>query len=204
MEKIPLAYALYKPDIDIKSIEYFTKEAKNDGISTLYISPYWVKKVARDTSNTNVAISCIIGYPFGNQLTETKLFEAEQALNSGAENIVLTINISAAKSGAFEWIKIEIARFAKWLHEKGKMLSVYLPSIYLSIKEIEKLCALCIAAGADNLIVPFAPYKLAGVETVKNIVGESLGVSLWLNETNEKIFNEVVKLGIDEIILDKA
>ena len=204
METVQTAYALLQPDIHVKSIEYYLQEAKSNGISKMYVPPYWVKKVVRDANNTNVKISCVTGYPFGYQLTETKLFEAEQAIKYGAENIVVTVNISAVKSDAFEWIKIEIARFAKWLHDNGKMLGVYLPSHYFTIKEIEKLCTLCLSAGADNLIVPFSPYKLVGLETVKNIVGESIGISVWFKDIYEKVGIEVAKLDIEEIIFDKV
>jgi len=204
VEKVQTAYALLQPDIHVKSIEYFLQEAKSNGISKMYVPPYWVKKVVRDANNTNVKISCVTGYPFGYQLTETKLFEAEQAIKYGAEHIVLTINISAVKSEAFEWIKIEIARFAKWLHDNGKMLGVYLPSTYLTMQEIEKLCALCLSAGADDLIVPFAPYKIEGIEVVKNIMGENLGINIWFKGSDEKIDIELASLGIEEIILDRS
>jgi deoxyribose-phosphate aldolase len=131
------------------------------------VPQFWVKKARRDLGNSEVQLVTIAGFPFGYNKTEAKIFEIEQAIEDGADEVDIVWNISAFKS-EMSWVKNDIAKCAEVLHQNGKILKVILETAYLSKEEIVKGCEICKDGGADfvKTSTGFA-HEGATVENIK-------------------------------------
>ena len=93
--------------------------------------------------------STTIGFPHGGHRTNVKLFEAEQALNDGAQELEAVINISKAKSGDWEYIEKELHSLTNLTHAAGARIKVIFENFYLVDDEKIRLCGICGEVGAD-------------------------------------------------------
>ena len=141
-------HTLLKQDATSKQIDQLCTEAKEHQFATVCIQPCHVKYV---TEHYPVRVCTVIGFPLGATTTETKLFECEQALKDGAQEIDMVINIGKVKDGNFEYVKNEIERLAQLVHSSGekKLLKVIIETCLLNENEKQKLCQIVGEAGAD-------------------------------------------------------
>ncbi|HLA15404.1 MAG TPA: deoxyribose-phosphate aldolase, partial [Candidatus Limnocylindrales bacterium] len=98
---------------------------------------------------TGVALGTVIGFPHGSVLTETKVFEAGRALEEGATELDMVIQIGALKSGRDADVQADIATIVDLAHAKGAIVKVILENAYLTDDEKVRACRLAEAAGAD-------------------------------------------------------
>ncbi len=112
------------------------------------IPPFWVKRAAREIGERQINLSTIIGYPYGYQMTESKLEEGRLAIRDGADELLLTINHSAIRDES-NWPKIEVAKFSSLCHENQKLLTVSLDISLLHDGEFQVAALQCADAGAD-------------------------------------------------------
>ncbi|ANQ47631.1 hypothetical protein MY04_0249 [Flammeovirga sp. MY04] len=116
----------------------------------IHVSPYWVKKAARDLENDDTLIYTTIGSEEGSSLTQVKLFELEQAIKQGAFDIGVHLNMSAFRSN-IQWCKIEFLQLSNTAHEKEKCISLSVPSKIFDQKEADQISALIKQNGVDGI-----------------------------------------------------
>ena len=113
-----------------------------------FVSIRFISKKAKEFfSGTNTKIVTVIGFPLGANLSETKAFETKKAIEDGADEIDMVLNIGALKSKNYDFVKKDIE--AVKLSSNGKILKVIIETDLLSKEEIKKACELCIEAHAD-------------------------------------------------------
>lgn len=117
------------------------------------IAPCFVEQ-AKYYANGNLAICTVIGFPNGNMTTETKCFEAQDAIDKGADEIDMVINIGDVKAGNFKKVELEIKKIAILCHElrpehKQIVLKVIIETCLLTELEVRKMCEIVKSAGAD-------------------------------------------------------
>lgn len=139
-----------KPILVDKDIDRVVSEAKEYKFNGICIPPFWVKKAARDLKDSGINVVTVIGFPLGYQMTEVKIEEMKIAIENGANELDLVMNISAFKSG-MSWPKIEIAKCASLAHRHNCLLKVIIETALLNEEEIVKACLLGQNAGADFL-----------------------------------------------------
>lgn len=137
-----------KPTLTDKDIDQLVAEAKEHGFVGVCVPPFWVKKAAREIGDSDIQLVTVIGFPLGYQMTEAKLLEIDKAIEAGANELDIVMNISAFKTG-LPWTKIELAKCASRIHEAGCMMKVILETSYLSDEEIVMATRLCADAGTD-------------------------------------------------------
>ena len=143
-----IEHTLLKQECTESDIMKLIDEAHDHDFLGICIPPFWVKKAARELSNSSIQLVTVIGFPLGYNLTEVKLEEINQAIDHGANELDIVMNISAIKSNN-SWAKIELAKCAKLIHEKGTLMKVIIETALLSESEIMEACALCLEAGTD-------------------------------------------------------
>ncbi len=136
------------PTITVSEVDQLAEEAIAFNLFGICIPPFWVKRAKRELGKEKVILVTVVGFPFGYQMTETKLDEARRALDNGADEIDWVWNISSFKTG-LPWTKIELAKASKFIHDQQKILKVIIETSYLSNEEIVTACKLCSDAGAD-------------------------------------------------------
>ena len=141
-------HTLLKPDATSKQIDQLCSEAKEWKFATVCIQPCHVKYV---TDRYPVRVCTVIGFPLGATTTSTKLFECQQALSDGAQEIDMVINIGQVKNENYAYVQSEIEQLAKLVHASGenKVLKVIIETCLLNDNEKRKLCQIVGDAGAD-------------------------------------------------------
>ena len=117
-----------------------------------------------------IEIATVIGFPFGYSTTETKYFEAENALANGSTELDVVMNMARFKSMAYLSIREELKQLAGIAHAKNALLNVIIETAYLDSFELYTACEICAESNADfvKTSTGFAPSG-AEVETVKKM-----------------------------------
>ncbi len=102
--------------------------------------------IAKNLMNA-LKIATVIGFPLGANTVETKVFEAKQALENGADELDVVINIGKAKQGDFEYVKDELSRIKKIA--KRHIVKAIIETCYFDQNDIVRLCKACVSANVD-------------------------------------------------------
>ncbi|AJD91509.1 deoxyribose-phosphate aldolase [Jeotgalibacillus malaysiensis] len=141
-------HTLLKPEATKEQITNLCEEAAEHGFMSVCVNPYWVKLSSELLQTTDVKVCTVIGFPLGASATETKAFETKQAIEDGATEVDMVINIGALKSGDFDTVKQDIQ--AVTAAAKGKALTkVIIETSLLTEEEKVKACELAVEAGTD-------------------------------------------------------
>ncbi|MFL5728213.1 MAG: deoxyribose-phosphate aldolase [Cytophagaceae bacterium] len=139
-----------KPFITDRHVDSLVAEAGKYKFRGVCVPPFWVKRAKREIGKENIRLITVAGFPFGYNMTETKLEEIKLAIADGAQEIDVVVNISALKMD-MDWVKIDLAKCSKLIHDNGCMLKVIIEVAYLTDSEIVKACQIAESAGADFL-----------------------------------------------------
>lgn len=131
----------------LEDIKKLCEEAKLNGTASVCIPPSYVKKVSE--LYPELRICTVIGFPLGYNTTAVKVFETQNALDNGADEIDMVINIGWVKSGEFELVSEEIRAIKQVCG--SKILKVIVEACYLSEEEKIRLCKIVTEAGADYI-----------------------------------------------------
>lgn len=125
----------------LKDIEKLCNEAIKYKFASVCVYPYYVSLCKKLLDGTNVSVCTVIGFPSGMSTKETKVFEAINAVENGAEEVDMVINIAALKNKDYEYIKDEIEEIRDAID--GKVLKVIIETCLLTDKEIIKMTEIC-------------------------------------------------------------
>lgn len=135
-------------DVTEKDIEKLTGEARRFGFASVCVNPYWVSLAAQQLAGSDVHVCTVIGFPLGAGTAQTKAFETTDAVQNGADEVDMVINIGALKSGREDRVLDDIKAVVR--AAKGKVLvKVIIEACLLTREEKEKACRLAVQAGAD-------------------------------------------------------
>jgi deoxyribose-phosphate aldolase len=144
-------HSLLKPELDDAFVEDGCRLAAEYHVASVCVRPADVRRAAAILSGTDVAVGVTIGFPHGNHRTETKVFEARQALADGATELDMVLQIGALKSGRDADVQADIAAVVEVAHGEGAgaIVKVIFENAYLTDEEKVRACRLSEAAGAD-------------------------------------------------------
>lgn len=173
-------HTLLKANATEEQITVLAKEAKEYSFASVCVNPTWVKKAAellRDAQE--VKVCTVIGFPLGANTPEVKAFETTNAIENGADEVDMVINIGALKDKNYELVERDIKAVVD--AAKGKALvKVIIETCLLTDEEKVKACELSVKTGAD--FVKTSTGFSTGGATVEDIalmrktVGPDLGV----------------------------
>lgn len=148
-------HTLLAPQAGIKQIVMLCQEAKRYSFASVCVNPVYVATVASELADTGIKICTVVGFPLGASTTEAKIFESVNAIENGADEIDMVINIGAAKDGRFSEVGtdiLEVVQACKAAGEKaGKKIIVktILETCLLDDNAIINCCLCAKKAGAD-------------------------------------------------------
>lgn len=140
-------HTLLKQNATEAQIRVLCDEAKEYDFMSVCINPGFVSLCNELLSVTDVKVCTVIGFPLGANTTEVKVFETKNALENGADEIDMVINVSALKDKKYDLIENEIRSIKDACGEN--ILKVIIETCLLEDDEIVKVCELAVAAGAD-------------------------------------------------------
>ncbi|MEM2912279.1 MAG: deoxyribose-phosphate aldolase [Candidatus Bathyarchaeia archaeon] len=172
---------LVKPNVTKKDVAKLCEDALKYGFKCVVVNPIHVGFAAQLVRDTDVKVCSTIGFPFGITLPEVKALEAKKAVENGAAELDMVINISALKSKDYETVKKDITAVIDTKRNYGDVVvKVIIETLYLSDEEKVVACKLSKEAGAD--FVKTSTGLLGGKATVEDVrlmretVGEEMGV----------------------------
>ena len=145
------------PKIDHTVLKAFTTwddiaklcdEAIKYGMASVCVPPCYIKKI-KDTYGDKINVCTVIGFPLGYNTTDVKVFETKKAIEDGAGEVDMVINIYEVKNNNFSYIENEIKQIR--LAAKDVILKVIVETCYLTDEEKEKLCKIISDANADYI-----------------------------------------------------
>ena len=142
-------HSLLRPELDDAFVEDGCRLAAEYDVASVCVRPADVRRAAAILAGTDVAVGTVIGFPHGSHRTETKVFEARQALADGATELDMVIQIGALKSGRDAEVLADIAAVVDVAHAAGAIVKVIFENAYLTDEEKVRACHLSEAAGAD-------------------------------------------------------
>lgn len=191
---------LLKMDAKVEEINKLCEDAVKYHFETVCVSPYYVKYVSELLKDSNVGITTVIGFPNGYTTTSTKEFEAIEAINNGATEIDMVINVSAFKNKDYDYVKHEIETIRDAID--GKILKVIIETNLLTPKEIAKMTEICNETFVNYIKTCTGfngPVKLSDVEIISENKNEVLEIKASGGIKDIKQVEELIKLGVTRI-----
>ena len=142
-------HSLLRPELDDTSVADGCRLAAKYDVASVCVRPADVVRAASILRGTEVAVGTTIGFPHGNHLTAVKVFEAERALEQGATELDMVIQIGALKSRRDSDVEADIRAIVDVAHASGAIVKVIFENAYLTDEEKIRACHLTEAAGAD-------------------------------------------------------
>ncbi|WP_342541154.1 deoxyribose-phosphate aldolase [Heyndrickxia sp. FSL K6-6286] len=172
-------HTLLKPEATKSQIQSLCEEAREYSFASVCVNPTWVKYAADLLQGSDVKVCTVIGFPLGATTPETKAFETKNAIENGAEEVDMVINIGALKSGDLELVEQDILAVTNAAKDKA-LTKVIIETCLLTEEEKIRACELAVKAGTDY--VKTSTGFSTGGATVEDIalmrktVGPNIGV----------------------------
>jgi len=137
-------HSLLHPTMDDQTLREGIELAKKYHVASVCIKPYAVKMAAEMLQASDVMVCTVIGFPHGNSRVDVKVFEAERAIDDGAEEIDMVVNIGKVLSEDWDYVNNEIGSIVAVTKKHGAALKVIFENDFLTndLHKI-KLCEIC-------------------------------------------------------------
>lgn len=158
------------------------EEVRENCFASLCTVPYYVELVATELKDTDSKVCTVVGFPLGNTNKDSKIKETQNALEDGAEEIDMVMNISAFKDEKYNYVENEIREIVRITDNFNSdfIVKVIIETCYLDNSEIKKACELVKKAGADYVKTSTgfgtAGAKTEDVKLMREVVGKEFGV----------------------------
>lgn len=196
-------HTLLKADATKDEVMKLLEEAKKYQFASVCINPTWVKTAAEFLKETpEVKVCTVIGFPLGATTSEVKAFETKNAIDNGATEVDMVINIGALKDGQYDLVEKDIKAVVE--AAKGKALTkVIIETCLLTEEEKVKACELAVKAGAD-FVKTSTGFSTGGatvedVALMRKTVGPEIGVKASGGVRSLEDAEAVVKAGANRI-----
>ena len=171
-------HTLLKPDATEQAIKKLCAEARQYGFKSVCVNPARAALASKELEGSGVLTCCVIGFPLGATVSEVKAYEAKKAMECGAQELDMVINIGAAKDG--NWTLVENDIRAVVTAAAGKALvKVIIETCLLTDEEKAEACRCAMRAGAD-FVKTSTGFSTAGanehdVSLMRQTVGDKIG-----------------------------
>jgi deoxyribose-phosphate aldolase len=161
-------HSLLKPELTEQEVINGCKVAAKYHTATVCVKPCHVSLAAKELAGTDVKVSTVIGFPHGSHLTAIKVAEAQAAMDDGAVELDMVLNIGQLRSGKADYVQADIKAVCEVAHGRGVKVKVIFENAYLNEEQKILACKISEAAGADwvKTSTGFAPSG-ATIEDLK-------------------------------------
>lgn len=175
-----LDHTMLKPDATVAMIDQTVDEAIKYQTASVCINPYWVKRVHQKLAGTGINTCTVIGFPLGATSTASKVFEVRQAIEDGADELDMVINIGELKAKHDDAVMADIRAVADEVHSHQRVLKVIIETALLNEEEKQRACKLTVAGQAD-FVKTSTGFSTSGaqvtdVELMKQTVGDQIKI----------------------------
>jgi deoxyribose-phosphate aldolase len=173
-------HAVLKPEMTEQDVRENARMCIERGVASMCVRPCDVKLAADLLGDSDVMVSCVLSFPHGADTTPVKAFQARQAIEDGAQEIDMVINIGQFLSGHYDAVREDIRAVVDEAHAHGVKVKVIQESGLLTEEQIVKACELSCEAGADFVKTSTGfntgPVTPEIVDVMIRTVGERMGI----------------------------
>ena len=171
-------HTLLKQDATVEQIDRLLSEAKDYDFASVCVNPCWVAHAKSGLENTDVKVCTVVGFPLGATTSAVKAFETKEAIQNGADEIDMVINVGALKSGNADLVESDIRAVVE--ASRDKLVKVIIEACLLTDEEKVLACQLAQKAGAD-FVKTSTGFSTGGatlpdVKLMRQTVGADMGV----------------------------
>ena len=194
-------HTMLKADATSETIKRYCKEAREYGFASVCVNSCWTKKCAEALKDSDVNVCVVVGFPLGAMDTKSKAFETKTAIENGADEIDMVINVGWLKSGRYSDVENDIREVKKACGDKH--LKVIIECCLLTDEEKVKACELSERAGAD-FVKTSTGFSKSGatvedVALMRKTVGDRLGVKAAGGIKDGKTAVAMIKAGASRL-----
>ena len=195
-------HTILKADATTEQVKKICDEAKEYGFASVCVNQYYTKYVAKQLADTDVLVCTVVGFPLGQSDTRVKAYETKCAIEDGAREIDMVLNVAALKDKKYDFVENDI-KTLKEVCGKDVVLKVILETCLLTDEEIVKASELSKAAGAD-FVKTSTGFSTAGakakdVALMRKTVGEEMGVKASGGIHTAKEAQEMIDAGASRL-----
>ena len=194
-------HTLLKADATPEAIRKLCAEAKEYDFMSVCVNPSYIPLCKEELQGSDVLVCTVIGFPLGMMSTKAKVYEAASAVEDGADEVDMVLNIGRLKAGESDYVTQEIAAVKKAVGEKT--LKVIIETCLLSEEEKRQACA-CVVAGGADFVKTSTGFSTGGatfedVALLKECVGDKAKVKAAGGVRSHADFLKMIELGADRI-----
>jgi deoxyribose-phosphate aldolase len=196
-------HSLLRPELDLDSVREGVELARRYGVASATVRPADVAFAVELLEGSDVFVSTVVGFPHGSSTAETKAFEAQRAVDLGAREIDMVLNIGRLRSGLADEVQEEIAAVVAVARAKGAIVKVIFENAYLDEAQKELACRLSEEAGAAfvKTSTGFAPSgaTIEDLKLMRRCVGPDVQVKAAGGVRTLDALLEVMAVGVTRI-----
>jgi deoxyribose-phosphate aldolase len=196
-------HTLLKPEATRKDIIKLCQEAVRFAFASVCVNPSYVSLAAEQVRGSRVLVCTVVGFPLGATLPQVKIYEAEQAIKLGGQEIDMVMNVGALKSGLDDVVEQDIRGVVEASHRGGAICKVILETALLTPDEKVRACIAARNAGADfvKTSTGFGPGGATAedVALMRAVVGKEMGVKASGGVRSYEDFQKMITAGATRI-----
>lgn len=193
-------HTLLQPTASWQQVQQLCEEAIQYKTASVCMPPCYIRRI-RDHFGGELNICTVIGFPLGYQTTRVKLLEARQAIENGACEIDMVINLADAKNGDINWVQAEISAVKKVILDHP--LKVIIETCYLTESEKIQLCRVVTEAQADYIKTSTGfgsgGATLADIELIGRHIGSGVKIKASGGIKTREELEQYILAGCDRI-----
>lgn len=194
-------HTLLKPEATQDQIEKLCQEAKQYDFASVCVNPYWVPFCKEELKDSDVKVCTVIGFPLGATSSASKAFETAHAIEQGADEVDMVMNIGELLARHDQAVQKDIEAVVQ--AAQGKIVKVILETCLLNDAQSERACSLCVKAKAD-FVKTSTGFNSAGanthvVEVMKQAVKGQAKVKAAGGVRNQADMDAMIAAGADRI-----
>lgn len=194
-------HTFLKADGKKEDIDKLISEAKEFDFKTVCINPSFIEYAVEELRDSDVEVCTVIGFPLGAMSTESKIFEARDAVEKGASEVDMVINIGMLKDRNLDYVKSEIKAIKNAC--KNRVLKVIIETALLTEEEI-KLASQAVIDGGGDFVKTSTGFSTRGasvedVKIIKGVVGNSCMIKASGGIRTHEDMMKMIEAGADRI-----
>ena len=194
-------HTVLKATANKEDIRKLCEEARKYNFYSVCINGCYVNDTKNYLEGTDVKVAAVVGFPLGAMTTTSKVFEAKEAIENGASEIDMVINVAKLKDQEYDYVREEIRQIKEVIGEN--VLKVIIETCYLTDEEKVKACELALAAKAD-FVKTSTGFGTGGatfedVKLIKETVGNNAKVKASGGVKDKETAEKYIELGADRL-----
>lgn len=199
-------HTLLKADATKEQIDKLIDEAKKYDFFSVCINPSWISYAKEKLQGSDVKVCTVIGFPLGAMSTESKIFETEDAIKKGADEVDMVLNIGRLKMGERDYVVNEIKKIKSVCNDH--ILKVIVETALLNEDEI-RLATECVVEGGADFVKTSTGFSTRGaniedVKIMKSVCGDKIKIKAAGGVSNYEDALNMIDAGANRIGASKS